>query len=71
MSIPNYQWTYLIVDLEDGTTVGTDDDNVAKEFARSETSVVLDIKRCIELQTDDDRNEFTANNIPAQNLFHF
>lgn len=43
---PNQQWKWLIVDIEDGSVTGTDDDKAAAEFARSEQNIVIERNTC-------------------------
>lgn len=70
MQIPNQQWTYVMMDAENGEVVGTDNEKVAKEFARGDTIFVLDVKRCIILQTMPD-GDVAESSIPEQTLFKF
>lgn len=44
-TVPNTQWKYLIID-EDGSVTGTNDMKVAKEFASSDTTLVIDVSTC-------------------------
>lgn len=43
---PNTQWKWLVVDIEDGSVVGTDSDKAAAEFALSENNIVIERNTC-------------------------
>jgi len=70
MSIPNRQWKYVIVDLEDGSCIGTDSDDTAKEYARGDQNFVIEVPRCVIITADAEGTEFSADNIPEQKLYN-
>ncbi len=57
--LPNQQWTYVIVDLNDGAAVGTDNPAIAQNAAEDGDFFVINVKTC---QTLDSAGNYS--NIP-------
>lgn len=72
-SFPNRQWKFVIVDMEDGSIVGTDDEKVVKEFAQSEQNFVIDMMSCqvVTVEGEEEETHLDAENIPEQQSYKF
>lgn len=73
MSVPNRQWKWVIIDLEQCDICGTDDDKVANEFAQAESYFVIERNTCQVLDgtTGLTTEQATLSNIPEQELYKF
>ena len=71
----NRQWKFIIVDMEDGSIVGTDDQKVASEFAQNDQNFVVNMSSCaVMVATEGGEGEdvvITEENIIEQQLYKF
>lgn len=69
MSVPNQQWTYVMINHADGEVVGTDKEIIAKAASEDPEMTVINVKTCQQVRDSGDSTVMAQENIPEQNWF--